>query len=56
MILLKDREQKIATKAFEKILNNLGIPKRYIQIRDLNLKMNLFKSYWINIILKKYLQ
>jgi hypothetical protein len=27
MIPLKDREQITTTKAFEKILNNLGIPK-----------------------------
>jgi hypothetical protein len=27
MVPLKDREQTTTTKAFEKILNNLGIPK-----------------------------
>ena len=27
MVLLKDREQSTSTKAFEKILDNMGIPK-----------------------------
>ena len=53
MIPLKDREQTTTTKAFEKILDNMGIPKTiYIQIRDQNLKMQVFKSYQINIIYK----
>ncbi len=43
---------KNSTKAFEKILNNIGIPKLYIQIRDQNLKMQVFKTCWTNIILK----
>ena len=45
MIPLKDREQTTTTKAFENILNNMGIPKLYTQIKEQNLKTQHFKSY-----------
>ena len=37
MIPLKDREQTTTTKAFEKILDNMGIPKTIYSFRDQNL-------------------
>jgi hypothetical protein len=53
MIPLKDREQTTTTKAFEKIFYIIWVyPKPYIQIRDQSLKMQVFQSYWINIIYK----
>jgi hypothetical protein len=43
MIPLMEREQITTTKAFAKILDNMGIPKVYILIRDQNLKLIHFK-------------
>ena len=50
MIPLKDREQTTTTKAFEKILDNMGIPKTIYS--DVLFKIINFKNYWTNIILK----
>ncbi len=52
MIPLKDREQTTTTKAFEKILNNIGIPKTIYSDQGSEFKNNTFQNYQINIIFK----
>ena len=44
MIPLKDREQTTTTKAFEKILNNLGIPKTIYSDQGSEFKNNTFQK------------
>ncbi len=39
-------------KAFEKILDNLGIPKTICSDQGSEFKSNTFQNYWTNIILK----
>ncbi len=52
MIPLKDRKQTTATKAFEKILDNIGIPKTIYSDQGSEFKNNTFQNDWTNIILK----
>ncbi len=52
MIPLKDREQTTTTKGFEKILDNMGIPKTIYSDQGSEFKIIHFKNYWTNIILK----
>jgi len=44
MIPLKDREQTTTTKAFEKILNNIGIPKTIYSDQGSEFKNNTFQK------------
>ena len=44
MIPLKDREQTTTTKAFEKILDNLGIPKTIYSDQGSEFKNNTFQK------------
>jgi hypothetical protein len=54
MIPFKDREQTTTTKAFEKILDSMGIPNLKIIYSDQGseFKNNTFKNYRTNIITK----
>ncbi len=52
MIPLQDREQITTTKAFEKILDNMGIPKTIYSDQGSEFKNIHFKNYWTNIISK----
>ncbi len=45
MIPLKDKEQTTTTKAFEKILNKIGIPKTIYSDQGSEFKITHFKSY-----------
>ncbi len=45
MIPLKDREQTTPTKAFEKRLDNMGIPKTIYSDQGSELKNNTFQKY-----------
>ena len=44
MIPLKDREQTTTTKAFEKILDNMGIPKTILYDQGPEFKNNTFQK------------
>ncbi len=44
MIPLKDRKQTTTTKAFEKILNNIGIAKAIYSVQGPEFKNNIFQK------------